>query len=350
MTNKERIKMVFEGEVPDRIPIFDLLCNDKAIEYFAESKLTVENGEEVVTKAIRRCLDATRSISFPQRPRIEKDSKGYIWEVKRWTRWFKERPFKNVDELADYVKKDIEILRDTTFSPEDKENKDNLKLQEMIGDTLLFWPCDGEALNAAYYYFGIDLATYLEIDYPVLFKEWIDSFHKMVIRKVNSYSNPDLFPVGMIFSDIAFKGKLICSSNHLRETGYFRRIQEIVDTYHQNGVKVVYHSDGNIMEIIPDLIKAGIDGLNPIEKAAGMDIYKIKELYGEKITLVGGVDATNLLVKGKPSEVREEVRQIIERVGRGGRFLIGSTTELGNDIPLENILAMIEVIRKVGKY
>jgi uroporphyrinogen decarboxylase len=92
------------------------------------------------------------------------------------------------------------------------------------------------------------------------------------------------------------------------------------------------------MDIMPDLVAAGIDGFNPIEKAAGMDIYELRRRFPE-LTLVGGMDVTHLLRQGSPAEIRGETRQMIDEVGAEGRLLIGSTTELGNDVCLQNYLA-----------
>ena len=79
-------------------------------------------------------------------------------------------------------------------------------------------------------------------------------------------------------------------------------------------------------------------GRNPIEKAAGMDIYEVRRRYPE-LALVGGVDATHLLRTASPQQIRGQTRKIIDEVGAEGRLLIGSSTEVGNDIPLENYLA-----------
>ena len=96
-----------------------------------------------------------------------------------------------------------------------------------------------------------------------------------------------------------------------------------------------------------DLIAAGIDGLNPIESAAGMDLYALRRRYPELI-LVGGLDVTHLLPTGTPEDVRVETRRMIRETGAEGRLLIGSSTELEDNVPLANYLAFHdEVMRGV---
>ncbi len=101
---------------------------------------------------------------------------------------------------------------------------------------------------------------------------------------------------------------------------------------------MIFHSDGNVMEIMDDLVAAGIDGLNPLEKAAGMDVYAIRRRWPGLI-LVGGMDVSRLMPFGTPAEIRAETRRMIREVGAEGGLLIGSSTEIGNDIPLANYLA-----------
>ncbi len=147
----------------------------------------------------------------------------------------------------------------------------------------------------------------------------------------------------MIYSDVAYHGKLMFSPAMMREMGFFEDVEAICDLCHRKGLTVIFPSDGYIMEILDDLICAGIDGLNPLEKAAGMDIYGIREKHPDLI-LVGGVDVSRLLPFGGIPEIRMETRRIIREVGAEGRLLIGSSTEIGNDVPLASYLAFHEEV------
>jgi uroporphyrinogen decarboxylase len=99
------------------------------------------------------------------------------------------------------------------------------------------------------------------------------------------------------------------------------------------------------MDVLPDLVAAGIDALNPVEKAAGMDVYAVRRQYPE-LTIVGGLDVTFLLRVGTPDDVRRETRRMIREVGAESRLLIGSTTELENNVPLANYLAFHDEVMR----
>jgi len=124
----------------------------------------------------------------------------------------------------------------------------------------------------------------------------------------------------------------------------------VVQAYHDKGIKVIFHSDGNLMEILDDLVECNIDGLNPLEPLSGMDIGKIKRRIGQKVVLIGNIDCSHLLPFGTTEEVRKEVRKTIEVAASGSGFILASSSELHNEIPFENIIAFIECGKKYGSF
>jgi len=100
-----------------------------------------------------------------------------------------------------------------------------------------------------------------------------------------------------------------------------------------------FHSDGYLMPVMNDLLETGIDGLNPIETAAGMAVRELRRQYGSRLFLAGGIDMSQLLSGGEPEEVKRICKETIAEAGAG--YFIGSTTELENTAKLENVLAML---------
>lgn len=111
-------------------------------------------------------------------------------------------------------------------------------------------------------------------------------------------------------------------------------------------VKVAYHSDGNIYEIIPDLIDIGLDVLNPIQPAS-MDPAKIKNLYGNKLCFWGTIDEQHTLPFGSTDDVISEVKQRRQTVGKNGGLILGPTHHVQLDTPLPNFYAMLKECLKV---
>ena len=108
-------------------------------------------------------------------------------------------------------------------------------------------------------------------------------------------------------------------------------------------VKVAYHSDGNILPIIPDLIEIGLDVLNPIQPAC-MDPAELKKKYGDRLCFWGSIDEQSTLPFGTPEQVRAEVLARLATLGRGGGLILGPTHHVQLDTPMENFWAMVNTI------
>lgn len=112
------------------------------------------------------------------------------------------------------------------------------------------------------------------------------------------------------------------------------------------GAKFFFHSDGAIMPIVPDLIAAGVDILNPLQtSAAGMDPATIKERFGRDLVLWGGgIDTQEVLNRATPRQVVEEVRRHLEIFGHGGGYVFSTVHNIQEDVPTENFWAMWETV------
>lgn len=106
-------------------------------------------------------------------------------------------------------------------------------------------------------------------------------------------------------------------------------------------LKFFYHCDGNVEELIPDLIEIGVDILNPIQPEC-MDPARIKRLYGDRLSFWGTVSLQRTMTRGTPDEVRAEVRERIRTVGKGGGLILAPAHVLSPETPWENIVAFFE--------
>jgi uroporphyrinogen decarboxylase len=137
--------------------------------------------------------------------------------------------------------------------------------------------------------------------------------------------------------------------------------RELVKPYHTRlfssikksvPVKVWFHSCGAVRKLIPDLIEAGIDILNPVQvNAVGMDTKELKREYGKDLVFWGGgVDTQDILPNGTTAQIRDEVHRRVEDLMPGGGFVFGTVHNTQADVPPENFLAMWEALQDYGKY
>ncbi len=114
-------------------------------------------------------------------------------------------------------------------------------------------------------------------------------------------------------------------------------------------IQIFYHSDGNIQDIIPDLIEMGLDILNPVQPEC-MDPAQLKAQYGDKLAFWGCVGTQTTFPFGTPDDMRQTIKHLVETVGRGGGLFLAPTHVLEPEVPWENIVAFFEAVETYGKY
>jgi uroporphyrinogen decarboxylase len=113
---------------------------------------------------------------------------------------------------------------------------------------------------------------------------------------------------------------------------------------HEKGYDVFIHSCGNITVILDDLIEIGVDVFNPFQPEA-IDVEGIIEKYSGKLAFYGGLSIQKTLPFGKPEDVRKEVDSRLKLAGKFRGLILSPSHDMPPDIPMNNILAMLETIK-----
>lgn len=121
------------------------------------------------------------------------------------------------------------------------------------------------------------------------------------------------------------------------------RLQREWEVFTDAGLPIMMHCCGNLIDFIPSLIDIGLTVLEPVQPC--MDLAFLKKEYGKDLIFFGGID-TQVMPYITPEEVREMTRNTIRTLGKGGGMIIAPSQELMNDIPVENIKALVETIRE----
>jgi uroporphyrinogen decarboxylase len=154
---------------------------------------------------------------------------------------------------------------------------------------------------------------------------------------------------------ILFSDDYGSSTQPLFSVEHFQRyikpqIKRISLAVRKMGIPLIMHSDGCITPFVGDCVDAGIEGMHPIERDAGMDLAYIKKTYGDKICIFGNVNNKKTLVFGTLEEIEAQVRECISIAAPGGGYCLGSDHSVHDDIPNRNVFALYEAGRKFGKY
>lgn len=207
----------------------------------------------------------------------------------------------------------------------------------------------GGPLSTAYLAMGLtDFSLKLYDDLPFV-ERLLDVTTDFCCRAVDTVVEGPA-DVVWIMDDMAFSSGPMMRPEMVRQL-WLERIREVIRPALDRGVPVVLHSDGNLTSLLPTIVEAGFDGLHPNEPCDGaFDILRTKAEFGQELCLFGNIDVSGVLSYGHPDEVREVVRERIERLSEGGGYVVSSSHSIQDSVPPENFEAMLEAVLAYGSY
>jgi uroporphyrinogen decarboxylase len=165
--------------------------------------------------------------------------------------------------------------------------------------------------------------------------------------------DPDTSFVVTEADDFGTDASLLISPELIRKI-YLPRLKRLITHIKtiRPQVKISFHSCGAVRQIIPDLIEAGVDILNPVQyTAAGMDIAGLKKDFGKDLVFWGGcIDTSKILPYGTPDEVSDEVKRVLDIMAPGGGFVASAIHNIQADVPVDNVIRLFETLLDYGKY
>ena len=345
---EERILRSMNHEEGDRVPIWDFIDNPFALERFApgEEDLLAANVKVYHGLGIDLCRGFGASYAPERDGEQVADEQGVVHNVvSGQTCWSVRKSITSLDELRVYESPeppDIEAIR-----PGWVEN--TRRVQAAFAPETMYVPGHGCGFHDAHGTMGIELFSYAIYDCPAEIERLVEDRNAPGVRVAQIAAEEKLCPLFFIGDDIAYKQHLMFSPDFLRRT-FIPALARMCEPLNNAGIKVIFHSDGNVTDIVDDMIEAGISGLNPIEPLAGMDIGWLKRRYGRNLILVGNVDCSQVLPLGTVEEVIEATKECLRRAARGGGLFIGSSSEITPSTPLENVLAFYNACHEYGRY
>ena len=194
---------------------------------------------------------------------------------------------------------------------------------------------------------GLHDCMIMMLEEPVLFEELMarsaDYFAELV-RRVIAEGVDFLF----LADDFAFNKGLFVEPQRF-ERQWRPHYERIMEPAHRAGVPIVFHSDGKIDRAVEMLLEMGVRCITPMDPS-GADYREYKKRYGDRVALHGNIDLSWPLARGTPEDVDRDVREHMDVLKPGGRWIAGSSHSIVNYIPHENFVAMINAIHRYGVY
>ena len=381
MTSRERVKTVLAHEVPDRVPIIMGVSNAtgiKMIPYQGVKKLAGINapdeyiydwpelGSAKVDEAtmlrlhsdVRGVLDRFPKEVYernrnrpPHTPCIDCWGTGQV-EIEPGVWYPGVHPLAEattIDAIERYPWPDMD---DPYRVAHVKEQASKLAQEDqfaIMGTPWLLFP-----FERAFAMQGMDTFLLNMAMYP--------DFAKALLRKITDLcktlmghfleaagENLDIIKIG---DDLGTQEKLMISPRMYRQIlkPFHAEFIEFINA--RTRAKIFFHTDGDVFDLIEDFVEMGVDILNPIQTSAGKmsDLQGLKERYGKNIVFCGAIDTQHILPSGTPQEVRQEVKRVINILGEGGVYMVASVHTVMNEVPPQNILAMVDAVEEFGYY
>ena len=357
LTPRERFLKALRCEQPDRVPIFDWLNNPALYETYLGEHPGYFNGRLTARLAKTLNMDAAwvpaggynalpseRWTWLNEQDYIDEWGTQYQLEESSWPLAFpKEYPvltaedWKNLtipDPLADWR---LQYARDALDEAR-REQADDIAV--VVG---LRGP-----MSTAWMLVGLVQMSYALYDWP----EVMDEIFKTAAEFWTSIGLR-IIELGVdevcIHDDQGANNGTFFKPEHVRQF-VLPHLRRQVKTLAETGTPVIFHSCGNINAVLSDIMDLDIVGLNNLQRTAKMDIKAVKAAYGDKVCLIGNIDATTLMPYGTPSDVEQAVVDCLDICAPGGGYVLATDHSFHEGISLENVQAFIEAGKKHGVY
>jgi uroporphyrinogen decarboxylase len=112
-----------------------------------------------------------------------------------------------------------------------------------------------------------------------------------------------------------------------------------------------HHTCGSVYDLLPDLLDAGVEMLNPVQPGAKrMEPERLKADFGDRLCFHGGFDTQGVLPFGTTEEIEAEVKRVIDALKPNGGYIFSAAHNIQSDVPAQNVLAMYQSARRLGVY
>lgn len=350
MKPKERFICALKGGTPDIIPLFDYLFSRKL--YKEVLGLDVEGYNNLAALKLAEVLGHDGVFTMAGLPKNYKldfisdceyiDEWGTTYKINK-SSW----PFSAPTNYSIRYENDLRNFK--LPNPNDESRyysiintiENNKKSIAIIGAV-------GGPFSQTAAIIGLERLSITAIDNINFIKEMFLITTELALNQINMLKKIGVDVIN-IADDLGYDSSTFFSPQWYEEY-LFPCYKQLVDEVKQNNLPVFLHSDGNLNSIIECFIDLGFDGLNPIERKANMSIKNIRKKYGNKLCLLGNVDSSKTLVFGKEEDVEKQTLECIRDGGIEGAYILASDHSFHDDIPKENILKIIEIRNKFGKY
>ncbi len=338
-----RLETVLRREEPDRVPLFEAEIAIPIQEYFLGKEINDARDEvEFYIKAGYDFVPVIPPFLTPRLMRTAANLDGSLREADRERAWITESEgiIATMEDVEKFPWPEPDEVDFSSFYEVAELLPPKMKIMGMLSPAAIFGNTSQSMGLQNFSYALYDNLPLVE----ALFEKIGESYVK-IAKKLATMPR-----LGMVFmsDDLSHTGGTLVSPNIYREYVFpwYRKIGDILDSA---GLPFVFHSDGDLVPVLPDLAECGIKGIHPIEPQA-MDIVDVKKRFGDTFCIFGNIDLDYTLTMGTVEDVDNKVKQRMRELAPGGGWGIAASNSIPDYVKPENYRAMVEAAKKYGKY
>jgi len=340
MNSAERIFAALRGQVPDRVPVLEWFVHPKVYQALAPGATWPDFVEQFELDAITALFLYEGTF---KETRVDEKTVINEWGVTLGITDEHqapiEGPIKTLEDAHRYIPPDPSASYRFGRMPE--------YIQRFKGKKSIIWCQRAEFMWAADL-MRLDHLLVSFLDNKPLAHEVLEIANQFAIRLARRAVREGA-EVVMLGDDYAYNSGPMMSPAVFKEF-IQPRLKRVVEAVHDEGAFCVKHSDGNLWPILDMILSTGVDAINPLEPAAGMDIAAVKKKYGDRVCLIGNIDCGDLLSNGTPRQVEAVVKETIRRAGANGGYILSSSNTIHSSVKPANYHAMLEAGQRYGAY
>ncbi len=346
LSKRERVERTLRHQAVDRVALHDQLSYSASVisHYTGRTITDFDYTLEDIGCAIRNSLDMCFPMVAPTGTARITSPDGFVLQYDNWTTWRVSRPFTDEHGARQWLQYRTQALEKTKFNPNTAREEFRTFLtsqQALIGETVIC-AFSGTGFCDVFDCMGLEIFTFFMEEYPDDLTEYMELSTQAAVNHANAAADINLTPVILIPEDFATKQGPIFRPDFLNKY-HFPYVKRLTQAWHDQGITVLYHSDGNYKKVVPDLMECGVDGFYCLEPAVGMDIVELKNTWPQMVW-AGGIDGVDIMELGTPQMVKDQVIKHITETNAlqtGGMF-IATSSEINPPVRAENYLSMIQ--------
>ena len=350
--NRDRILASLHGEEPDAVGVAEMIFWPDTVERWQQEGLPpgTDPGAHFGVDALRRSVVPDLTLQMETRVIREDENAIYRVNANGVTLMEKKGSYTPPAQIDSTIKSKEDWLRvkprmhadESRIPPDYQEKYDS----DRAANSVLLYK-NPDPCWAAFGVLGYENALIKMAEDPDLVQDMVSTFTDLIIGLYEILEGKGLrFDVNWLNSDVCYRNGMLFSPR-MYEHMVLPHHQRLTAYFDARGMPTVFHTCGNVQQLVPLYIKAGVRGVHPLEARVGNDVREFRQLYGNRMVFFGNINVDKL--SGSKEDIETEIRAKVPVAKQGGAYVFHSDHSIPPTVSMENYRYALELAEEYGR-